>query len=98
MNGDLYGHAAWWIGAAAWDTASYLIRNRKKGYTVKGLAKSALRGGITGVALGGAGKILNWARKGGRIIGSAKKFMKVGMLVSLIRMSEKLGGSQHLRH
>ncbi|MDA1607106.1 RHS repeat-associated core domain-containing protein [Bacillus cereus group sp. TH208-1LC] len=67
MMVDPDGHAAWWIagalGGAAWDVGTYLWKNHKKGYSWKGVGKSALRGAVTGVALGGVGRVGYFATK-----------------------------------
>ncbi|MCG6796213.1 RHS repeat-associated core domain-containing protein [Geobacillus sp. YHL] len=72
---DPDGKFAWWAAAAlsgaVIDAGIYAWENRKNYRSKrfwKGLGKSAIRGAITSVAIGGAGKIAYWAARGGRII------------------------------
>jgi len=66
MNVDPDGNVAWWIGVAvggaAIDAGIYAWQHRNGGFTWGGLAKSAVRGAVTGVALGTAGKIISAGR------------------------------------
>ncbi|EJQ78680.1 YD repeat (Two copies) [Bacillus toyonensis] len=57
MMVDPDGHVAWWVAGAgigaAFEVGGYLWRNRKKGYSWRGIGKAALVGGATGL-YGGA--------------------------------------------
>ena len=71
---DSDGDIAWWIAAAAggalFDSAIYLWNTRKAGFSWSGLGKAAATGALTGVAFGGAGKII---AKGVKLLNSARK-------------------------
>ncbi|PLR76189.1 wall-associated protein [Bacillus sp. V3-13] len=88
MMNDPDGHVAWWVagalGGAAWDVGSYLWKNRNKGYTWKGVGKSALRGAVTGVALGGVGKIgaTVFSKAGYKLVGYSKNNGRIFALVN----------------
>uniref|UniRef100_UPI0036706B46 RHS repeat-associated core domain-containing protein n=1 Tax=Anoxybacteroides rupiense TaxID=311460 RepID=UPI0036706B46 len=72
---DPDGRFAWLVASAlsgaAIDAGIYVWKNGKNYRSKKfwkELGKSALKGAITGAAMGGAGKVLVWAARGGRII------------------------------
>ncbi|MDO7203246.1 hypothetical protein Q5M85_02350 [Paraclostridium bifermentans] len=95
-NEDQMEILTWWVGAAAIDSAIYLIQHRRGGATWKGLGKSSCRRSYFRCLFGGAGKLVS---KGARDINKekAKKnkqnrhrgYMLTGDTLFLLRMDIK---------
>lgn len=96
MNIDPKGEVAWWVGAAlggaAFDAGLYAWEHRNEGFSWKGLGKAATRGAITGVALGGVGKLIGGVIKGSRAIKVAKG---AGSASQFTKSTLKLGQEMH---
>lgn len=68
------------VGGAAFDAGFYAWEHRNEGFSWKGLLKAATRGAITGVALGGVGKLIGGAIKGKRAVKVTKSSGKANKL------------------